>query len=632
MNRDVLDRWCELGILGLVLSILVTGPLALGAVGPVSFLVLQALTVGVMFLWAVRLWVNPHPRLLWPPICWAVVGFAVYAIARYLTCDVEFLGRQELIRVLVYAFLFLAILNNLHRQESTQIISFTLIFLGMAIAIYAIYQFLTGSDHVWHYVTPYKHRGSGTYISPNHLAGFLELLLPLALAYAMAGRAKPVTRIVLGYAALVLMGGIAVSVSRGGWIAALVALVLFFGILAFQRGHRLPALVVFAVLLVAGFVVLPRSEVFKVRLKQMVVEGKPNDDLRFAMWEPAFRMWQDYPWWGVGPDHFNARFRGYRPADVQLQPDRVHNDYLNTLVDWGLVGTALVVSAWALLAWGIVRTSPFIRKTPGDLGPRKGSNKFAFVLGASLALVAILIHSVVDFNMHIPANALIVVTFMALISSHLRFATERFWWRVGWGSKTAGTVVLGAGIAYLGWQGWHRASEQTWLARADGAPRQSPARIECLEKAFAANPTSAQTAYAIGEEYRLLGFEGGDDYQALTEKALRWFERATQLNPWDGYGFLRYGMCLDWLDRQSDADRYFARADALDPNGYYLQACVGLHYVKLGDYAAAKPWFERSLHLQWDDNPIASNYLQIVNAKLAEGATNQFRALLNSAK
>lgn len=632
MNRDVIDRWGELGILGLVLAILVIGPLALGAVGPVSFLVLQGLTIGVMLLWAVRLWVSPHPRLLWPPICWAVVAFALYAVGRYLTADIEFLARQELIRVLVYTFLFLAILNNLHRKESTQIIGFTLIFLGMAIAMYAGYQFLTGSDHVWQYVTPYKHRGSGTYISPNHLAGFLELLLPLALAYALAGRAKPVTRILLGYAALVLLGGIAVSVSRGGWIATLVALVLFFAVLIFQRGHRLSALVVFALLLIGGLVVLPRSEVFRVRLNQMVIEGKPNDDLRFAMWEPAWRMWQDHPWWGVGPDHFNARFRAYRPAEVQLQPDRVHNDYLNTLVDWGVVGTALVAAAWGLLAWGIVRTSPFIRKTPGDLGPRKGSNKFAFVLGGGLGLVAILIHSVVDFNLHIPANALIVITFMALISGHLRFATERFWWRVGWGTRVAGTLLLAAGMVYLGWQGWHGATEQVWLARADRAPRESLVRIECLEKAFAADPRNAQTAYAIGEIYRQRGNAGGDDYQAETEKALKWYDRATQLNPWDGYAPLRYGMCLDWLDRESESGHYFAQADALDPNGYYLQACVGLHYVKLGDYAAAKPWFERSMHLQWDDNPIASNYLQIANAKLAEAATNRFGARLETAK
>src|SRR5258706_5096669 len=120
MNRQALDKWCERGFLGLVLAILVFGPLATGAVREQDFLVLQGLTLGVMLLWGARLWLNPRPRLLWPPICWAVVAFALYAVVRYFTADLEYVARLETARVLVYAFLFLAIVNNLHRQESVQ--------------------------------------------------------------------------------------------------------------------------------------------------------------------------------------------------------------------------------------------------------------------------------------------------------------------------------------------------------------------------------------------------------------------------------------------------------------------------------------------------------------------------------
>ena len=56
-------------------------------------------------------------------------------------------------------------------------------------------------------------------------------------------------------------------------------------------------------------------------------------------------------------------------------------------------------------------------------------------------------------------------------------------------------------------------------------------------------------------------------------------------------------MCLDWLGRHDEAGPYFSQAEALDPNGYYTVAIVGWHYVQIGDYAAAKPWLERSLRL-----------------------------------
>ena len=98
----------------------------------------------------------------------------------------------------MYAFLFFAIVNNLYRQESVQIVSFTLIFLAMGISSYAVAQLLTHSNHVWNLISPYAGRASGTYISPNNLAGFLEMLLPLAVSYLLVGRMNAVLRILLG--------------------------------------------------------------------------------------------------------------------------------------------------------------------------------------------------------------------------------------------------------------------------------------------------------------------------------------------------------------------------------------------------------------------------------------------------
>ncbi|MBI3191659.1 MAG: hypothetical protein HYZ36_03260, partial [Pedosphaera parvula] len=96
MDRARLDYWCEKGILGLVQAILVFGPVAYGAAGIREFLVLQWLTVGVLILWLARFWLNSSYRLLWPPICWAVVAFATYALIRYLTADIEYVARGAL--------------------------------------------------------------------------------------------------------------------------------------------------------------------------------------------------------------------------------------------------------------------------------------------------------------------------------------------------------------------------------------------------------------------------------------------------------------------------------------------------------------------------------------------------------
>ncbi|HEY9172742.1 MAG TPA: O-antigen ligase family protein [Verrucomicrobiae bacterium] len=623
MNRKLAEQWCERGILFLTLAILVFGPLATGAVGMLEFTVIQALTVGVLVLWVARVWLDRRLELLWPPICWAVVAFALYAVARYWTADIEYVARQELLRVLVYTFLFFAILNNLHGQESIRIITFVMIGLAMLISFYALYQFITGSDRVWHYINPYKHRAAGTYINPNHLAGFLEMILPVSLVWTFASRAKPVGKVILGYASLVLMAGIVVTMSRAGWMAAGISLAVLFVVLALRSNYRWQALALIVVMVGLGAYFLPKSPLLKKRWDMVAKELTESHtaDVRPAVWRAAIQLWKENLWWGAGPGHFDYRFRAFRPPVVQERPDRVHNDYLNTLADWGVVGTLLVAAAWGLLFAGVAQTWHYVRGSLGELGGRS-SNKFAFVFGASLGLLAILVHSVADFNMHIPANAILAVTWMALLSAHLRFATERYWFSARVATRTVATVVLLGGIAYLGDQGWRRASEYVWLRQASRQSPYSPAQVEALQKAFAVEPRNFETAYRIGEALRIQSFEGGENYRAQATNAMSWFKQAMTLNRYDPYSPLRYGMCLDWLGQKEQSQAYFDRAVELDPNGYFTLAHVGWHYFQLGNYAAAKPWFQRSRTLMWKTNVIADSYLQIIQTKMLEAATN----------
>ena len=222
---------------------------------------------------------------------------------------------------------------------------------------------------------------------------------------------------------------------------------------------------------------------------------------------------------------------------------------------------------------------------------------------------------------------------MAMLTSHLRFATERYWVTVrAWG-KLAASLILLAGVVYLGHQGWKHATECVWLNRAFHAPSFSPAQAACLQKAFLADPMNADTACAIGDAFRIQSSEGGSNYAQLAERAIQWYDRSIKVNPWGGYTLLSpwagYGWCLDWLGRSDKSAWYFQRADELDPNNYFVADYIGLHYVQLGDFAAAKPWFERSLRLRGENNDIARSYLPIIATRMQEAATNEISAKLN---
>jgi tetratricopeptide (TPR) repeat protein len=253
-----------------------------------------------------------------------------------------------------------------------------------------------------------------------------------------------------------------------------------------------------------------------------------------------------------------------------------------------------------------------------DVG-RNPSNRAAFVLGASAGLFALLVHSAEDFNLQIPANAVTAVTLMALLSSHLRHATDRY--RVPRSrvlTVLVSLILLLAG-GYLGQQAWVRGREYVWLRRAAQENLPADARIEALEGAVTVEPMNAETAYSLGDAYRRLSWQGDSDYEKWARQAIEWFSRGMRLNPYDPYCPMRRGMCLDWLGLHEEAAPFFRRAVALDPNNYYVLAHMGWHWVQTGDYAAARSWFERSLllHHGWH-NPIASTYLEIVERRLKE--------------
>ena len=195
----------------------------------------------------------------------------------------------------------------------------------------------------------------------------------------------------------------------------------------------------------------------------------------------AEQMWRDHFWWGVGPAHYDYCFREYRPVSVQVSPDRAHNDYLNLLADWGVAGGTIVLAGMITFGAGLKKTWKYVCPPENDFS-RGLSNRFAFFLGASAGLLALAVHSVVDFNLHIPANAILAVTLLALLSSNLRFATERHWLGARPPVRVLATLALIAGVAYLGGQGWRHGREAVWLARAEQSPVYSPTQRQIWKR------------------------------------------------------------------------------------------------------------------------------------------------------
>jgi O-antigen ligase len=613
--RERLDVFCEKGIVGAVVLIVLWGPLAFGALPAGAFLVIQGLTILALGLWVVRIWAQRSFHLLWPPICWAIFVFVLYALVRCRLVVIEYVARRELVQVIVYASLFFVIINNFHRRESATIITLCLIALGMLLSWDAVFQLATNYPRVWGFPRRFMERPSGTYINHNHLAGFLGMVAPLALSYTLMSRFTPTMKVLFAYCALAMLAGIGITFSRGGILATSATLFVFCLVLLFQRGYWLPALGILAVLVTVGVAADTEFDLVHKRFIGSFRSGRPTDIRFLVYWPAAIHIFKDHPLWGAGPGHFDSGFARYRQSIAQVQPAYAHNDYLQTLAEWGVTGLAIIGVVCALLYYGALKTWPALRQADLEAAAAQKGDRSAFLMGACMGLLALLFHSVVDFNMHIPANAAIAVTLMALISAQWRFATERFWNNPRLLGKILLTVVIAAAMVWLAAQGVRRGREAFWQHRVADETASWDARLAGLEKAFEAEPANYENSYYLGEYYRLCSQEGNPGCEDLARQALPWYAKSMASNPWEAFVPMRYGMCLDLMGETNQAGAYFDRAEKMDPNNAQVAFFLGRHCMELGDYPAAKNWFQRSVGLWWTEPAWYS--LQWVNERMA---------------
>jgi O-antigen ligase len=614
---ESVDIFCARAILLIFLVILAWGPMAFGAKYPAAFLVIQALTVAALALWVVRFWVQRPFRLLWPPLCWAVLAFVLYAVARCQWVDVEYAGRQQLVRVLVYGALFFLAINNLNRKRSATLVSLMLVAVGFGLALLAVFQFALHPTPIWGVPLKeqYLGRGSGTFMNPNHLACLLGMTVPLALAFTVMGRVSATTRVLLAYGAAVMLAGIAVSISRGGIMSAIITMVVFCGVLLTQRDFWRPALVLLCVLTAMGVGAASQFDSIQKRFQTMIVRDNITD-YRPYYWTGAWQLFRRAPAWGIGPGHFDVEFPSVRPMKVQDRPTYVHNDYLNTLCDWGVLGLGIIAAACGLLCWSLWEVWQSLRRPSHELGS-KFSDRSAFVVGAAIGVLAVMLHCIVEFNMQIPALAVTAVTLMALLAGQTRFATERYWINPGRLGKILLTAVVAALLGYLSAQGLRKGAETFWLARANAGntmdtasgfvdpmltswldlihPQQNTPEsvIALLTKAHEAEPMNWETDYLLGEYIWQCGLLEGSDSLDRARQALDWYARVIPLNRFDAYAPIGCGMCLDRLGRVPEATPYFRLAVRNDPHNGYVALEVARHCIELGELAAAKKWLEQ---------------------------------------
>jgi len=167
-------------------------------------------------------------------------------------------------------------------------------------------------------------------------------------------------------------------------------------------------LVIIAGSLVMAFIALVSTPVVERVKTAMEKEEEASFYSRVIAWGGAVEMISDHPGAGVGPGMFKTVFTQYQPPGLSARFTMAHNDYLHFVSEIGLFLVPVII--WMIIA--LYRKGFKKLKNPSRLVR-------ATTLGAMTGITAILFHSITDFNLHIPANAILFTVLAAIVVAPL---------------------------------------------------------------------------------------------------------------------------------------------------------------------------------------------------------------------
>jgi O-antigen ligase len=252
-------------------------------------------------------------------------------------------------------------------------------------------------------------RAVGTFVNPNHLANYLAMALALyvwlawsRLRLSSKGLMSRRHRMLwLAVGGMVLVLGIAMTRSRGAILFGLTAALLA-GVVAFVLGRqgnarRLTAVAV-VLIVVSGVALFGLEDTLKrFDVQQFATTASFRSRITQTSLQAAMAFWP----WGSGWGTFADVFHRFQPNDMPGYVDFAHQDYVQFLVEGGLAAAALMAAALFLMAHrALLLVKHFLHG-----GPRSSDTMACAICG--LGLLGFLLHSLVEFNMRIPANAIL---------------------------------------------------------------------------------------------------------------------------------------------------------------------------------------------------------------------------------
>jgi O-antigen ligase len=457
-NRIPGEGVTERSLLMGVLLVLIWAPLPLGSNRLWSSNLLVMLIAALFFVWAALRMLRPIAqrssalRVATPLLL--MLGLAQVWVLLQLVLGIS-QDQGESLRYLMlgvsYSLFFVLLVALFDTRSRLKWLLFALVFSGAFQAFFGAMMTLSGVEWLlFQEKEAYRGVATGTFVNRNHLAGYLELTLAAGIGLLMALRdGKPmqwrsVLELLMGPKALIRLSllimviALVLSHSRMGNAAFFSSLMIVGGLfILLSPKHRLRNSLILASLILIDLLVitqhfgfeglkqrLERTQ-FEDQVQERIVRKAVRDEATGALVERevvetyiarreneqrddinvyAWPMMLESLWVGHGAGSFESSFPRFPGPDVRSHYDHAHNDYLQFVIEYGVVGVIPLLGFVLLAFWHALRA----------LRRRSSLFRSGLGMGATMGMLSLMIHSSTDFNLQIPANALTFVTLAAI--------------------------------------------------------------------------------------------------------------------------------------------------------------------------------------------------------------------------
>lgn len=401
----------KISLFVVISCLLIFAPLARGSVQSWAGTIIQILTLtglGVMILNSLK---TDRPVFRQTILSRGIAGLVVLVIISVLFSSHKPFALEGFLMFLTYVVIYYAVVCVTRNRGLERALVYVIIGVAFLVSLIAILKRVDMNPFFW-WIYPemgaYKQGFlTGVYVNPNHLAGYLEMVIPLVMVLFITRFRSLEQKFILASIVLVLMITQVLTLSWGGWIACLGGVIFLSVILAMGRQFDQKRMVITIAICAAliGVTILAATPV--VKTVSSLTRAYPEESLseRMRTWQGTVQMIRENLWTGTGPNTFAIAYPSHQVPGLPLLSRKAHNDYLQFISEIGILCLPVIL----LILFTFYRFGFKTLKIPSR-------QKQGFTLGGMAGVFAIVIHSFYDFNLFVPANAVLFTVIAAIAS------------------------------------------------------------------------------------------------------------------------------------------------------------------------------------------------------------------------